>query len=204
MTQNLLRFFKRRGYFLFLPGILLGFLLSVSLIFPGSSYPEEEKKFDLQVYLTKKAALNVAFPGADAINKERKWLTDDQKKAIEEISLVEISENRFNFYVGMKDSKPMGYMLIDHIIGKSFPITFMTVLNVDGTVRDVEVMVYREPRGWEVRFPSFMSQFFGMNAQSDFRSINSLTGATLSVNAITKGVKKAAAAYKVLFLDAGN
>ena len=203
MTKYLSSFFRRGNSFLFFPVILLG-LIGTSLIFPVPSYPEEEKKFDLQVYLTKKAALDMAFPGADAIDKERKWLTDEQKTAIEKISLLEISENRFNFYVGKKSGKPMGYMLIDHIIGKSFPITFMTVLNVDGTVRDVEILVYREPRGWEVRFPSFMSQFFGMNAQSDFRDINSITGATLSVRAITKGVKKAVAAYQVLFLDAGN
>lgn len=204
MTKYLSSFFKRRDCFLFPPGILLGFLLGASLIFPAQSFAEEEKKFDMQVYLTKKAALDMAFPGADAIDKERKWLTDEQKTGIEKISLVKISENRFNFYVGKKNSKPMGYMLIDHIIGKSFPITFMTVLNVDGTVRDVEILVYREPRGWEVRFPSFMSQFFGMNAQSDFRNINSITGATLSVRAIIKGVKKTVAAYQVLFLDAGN
>jgi Na+-translocating ferredoxin:NAD+ oxidoreductase RnfG subunit len=203
MTKYLSSFFRRGNSFLFFSVIFLG-LIGTSLLFPVSSYPEEEKKFDLQVYLTKKEALKVAFPGADTIDKERKWLTDEQKTAIEEISLLEISENRFNFYVGKKSGKPMGYMLIDHIIGKSFPITFMTVLNVDGTVRDVEILVYREPRGWEVRFPSFMSQFFGMDAQSDFRSINSLTGATLSVNAITRGVQKAVAAYKVLFLDVGN
>jgi Na+-translocating ferredoxin:NAD+ oxidoreductase RnfG subunit len=202
MTKYLSRFFNRRNSLFIFPMILSG-LIGISLIFPPLSYPEE-KKFDLQVYLTKKAALEVAFPGADAIDKERMWPTDEQKTAIEDISLLKITENRFNFYVGKKNGKPMGYMLIDHIIGKSFPITFMTVLNVDGTVRDVEILVYREPRGWEVRFPSFMSQFFGMNSDSDFREINSLTGATLSVNAITTGVKKAVAAYKVLILDAGN
>jgi H+/Na+-translocating ferredoxin:NAD+ oxidoreductase subunit G len=203
MTKYFSGFLKKGKSFLFFPFLLLG-LLGASLIFPAESYPAEEKKFDLQVYLTKKEALEIAFPGADAIDKERKWLTDEQKTAIAKLSLLEISENRFNFYVGKKDGKPMGYMLIDHIVGKSFPITFMTVLNVDGTVRDVEILVYREPRGWEVRFPSFMSQFFGMNADSDFRDINSITGATLSVRAITKGVKKAVSAYKVLFLDAGN
>jgi len=203
MTKYLWSFIKREDCFLLIPFFLIG-LFGAIFVFPAESFAAEEKKFDLQVYLTKKQALDMAFPGADVIDKERKWLTDDQKKAIEKISFVEISENRFNFYVGKKDGKPMGYMLIDHIIGKSFPITFMTVLNVDGTVRDVEILVYREPRGWEVRFPSFMSQFFGMNAESDFREINSLTGATLSVNAITRGVKKAVSAYKVLFLDTGN
>ena len=203
MTKYLWSIVNRQGCFLLFSLIFLG-ILGASLIFPQESSPEEEKKFDLQVYLTKKEALEIAFPGADAIDKERKWLTGEQKTAIAKISLLEIREIRFTFYVGKKNGKTTGYMLIDHIIGKSFPITFMTVLNVDGTVRDVEILVYREPRGWEVRFPSFMSQFFGMNAQSDFRDINSITGATLSVRAITKGVKKAVAAYKVLFLDAEN
>ena len=96
----------------------------------------------------------------------------------------------------------MGYAIIDHEIGKSFPITFMVVLNVDGSVRDVEIMVYREPRGWEVRYPSFMDQFTGKNADTDYRTINSITGATLSVRAMVKGVSRATAAYKVLYLSA--
>ncbi len=201
MTKYLRSFVNRDEGLLFFLLILSGFFAAV-FFFPANSYAEEEKKFDLQVYLTKKQALDIAFPGADTIDKERKWLTEEQKTVIRKLSFVEITENRFTFYVGKKDGKPMGYMLIDHIIGKSFPITFMTVLNVDGSVRDVEILVYREPRGWEVRFPSFMSQFFGMDANSDFRNINSITGATLSVRAITKGVKKAVSAYKVLFLDA--
>jgi len=170
----------------------------------GSAPSAEEEKFDPQVYLTKKQALEIAFPGAEQIDKEVKWLTEGQKQAIEKITHQTTGESRFTYYIGKKGGKPMGYMVIDHIIGKSFPITFMVVLNGDGTVRNVEIMVYREPRGWEVKYPSFMSQFFGMNAESDFRSINSITGATLSVRAITTGVQKAVAAYRVLYLDAGN
>lgn len=159
----------------------------------------EEKEFDLQVYLTKKQAFEIAFPGADKIDKERKWLTDEQRKEIADLSHQRVDEKRLTFFVGKKNGKPMGYMLIGHRIGKSFPITYMVVLNIDGTVRDVEIMVYREPRGWEVRYESFLSQFFGRDADSDFREIHSLTGATLSVNAITGGVQKAVAAYKVLY-----
>ena len=110
MTKYFSSFFRRGNSFLFFPVILFG-LIGNSLIFPVLSHSEEEKKFDLQVYLTKKAALDMAFPGADVIDKERKWLTDEQKTAIEKISLLEISENRFNFYVGKKSGKPTGYML---------------------------------------------------------------------------------------------
>jgi Na+-translocating ferredoxin:NAD+ oxidoreductase RnfG subunit len=196
--------FMGREFYVFIIFFMFSGFLGANLIFSVESYAQDEKVLDVQVFLTKKEAFELAFPGADSIDKDRKWPSDEEKNIIADMALMEVNEKWFTFYAGKKDGKPIGYLLIDHIIGKSFPITFMTVLNMDGTVRDVEILVYREPRGWEVRFPSFMSQFFGMNADSDFRNINTITGATLSVNAITKGVKKAVSAYKVLFLDAGN
>jgi len=174
---------------------------SLIILVSSFSFAEEEKKYQLQVYLTKKQALEIAFPGADTIKKEKHWLTEDEIDAIEKLCLQKIKEIRFTFYSGIKNGKPMGYMLIDNIIGKSFPITFMTVLNIDGTVRDVEIMVYREPQGWEVRYKTFRSQFYGKDSSSDSREIHSISGATLSVNSIKIGVYKALAAYKVLYLD---
>ena len=176
-------------------GSVLGFFI------PASFSEEEEKVLDVQVYLTKKQALEIAFPGADKMDREKKWLTAEQKKAIGDLCLQNIKTNRMTFYVGKRDGIPMGYAIIDHEIGKSFPITFMVVLNVDGSVRDVEILVYREPRGWEVRYPSFMDQFTGKNADTDYRIIHSITGATLSVRAMVKGVSRATAAYKVLYLS---
>jgi hypothetical protein len=45
-----------------------------------------------------------------------------------------------------------------------------------------------------------MDQFTGTTADTDFRNINTITSATLSVQALLKGVFRASAAYKVLFL----
>ena len=174
----------------------------VSFVFLSTfAFAEEEKKFQLQVYLTKKQAFEIAFPGADEIKKERLWPTKKEIRAIEEIYMYKIYETRFTFYTGIKNGKSMGSMLIDNIIGKSFPITFMTVLNTDGTVRDVEIMVYREPQGWEVRYKTFRSQFYGKDKSSNSNEILSISGATLSVRAIKSGVYKAMAAYKILYLD---
>ena len=175
--------------------------LILQIPFTTTSFADEEKKFQLQVYLTKKQAFIIAFPEADEIKKEKQWLTSDQKLSIGELCLQTITENRFTFYLGIKSGKPVGYMLNDNIIGKSFPITFMTVLNLDGTVRDVEIMVYREPQGWEVRNKSFRSQFYGKDSSTDSRDIMSISGATLSATSITRGVYKAMAAYKVLYLN---
>ena len=175
--------------------------LILQIPFTITSFADKEKKFQLQVYLTKKQAFKIAFPEADEIKKEKQWLTSDQKLSIGELCLQTITENRFTFYLGIKSGKPVGYMLIDNIIGKSFPITFMTVLNLDGTVRDVEIMVYREPQGWEVRNKSFRSQFYGKDSSTDSRDIMSISGATLSATSITRGVYKAMAAYRVLYLN---
>ena len=125
-----------------LNNLLVFGLIIFTIAFSTFSFAEDEKKFQLLVYLTKKEAFEIAFPGADAIKKEKRWLTENETQAIEKLCLQTIKEMRFTFYYGIKNDKPMGYMLIDNIIGKSFPITFMTVLNADGTVRDVEIMVY--------------------------------------------------------------
>ena len=196
LLNNMIIPFRSRNFYLTFSFSLVSFVFLSSFAFA-----EEEKKFQLQVYLTKKQAFEIAFPGADEIKKERLWPTKEEIRAIEEIYMYKIYETRFTFYTGIKNGKSMGSMLIDNIIGKSFPITFMTVLNTDGTVRDVEIMVYREPQGWEVRYKSFRSQFYGKDTSSNPNEILSISGATLSVRAIKSGVYKAMAAYKVLYLD---
>jgi len=196
LLNNKISPFRSRNFYLTFSFSLVSFIFLSTFAFA-----EEEKKFQLQVYLTKKQAFEIAFPGADEIKKERLWPTKEEIRAIEEIYMYKIYERRFTFYTGIKNGKSMGSMLIDNIIGKSFPITFMTVLNTDGTVRDVEIMVYREPQGWEVRYKSFRSQFYGKDTSSNSNEILSISGATLSVRAIKSGVYKAMAAYKILYLD---
>jgi len=196
LLNNMIIPFRSRNFYLTFSFSLVSFIFLSSF-----ALAEEEKKFQLQVYLTKKQAFEITFPGADEIKKERLWPTKEEIRAIEEIYMYKIYETRFTFYTGIKNGKSMGSMLIDNIIGKSFPITFMTVLNTDGTVRDVEIMVYREPQGWEVRYKSFRSQFYGKDTSSNSNEILSISGATLSVRAIKSGVYKAMAAYKILYLD---
>jgi len=181
---------------LFLWVLLMAFTFGSTL--PAAS--EDERKEE--VYLTKKEAFALAFPNADQIKKEKKWLTDTQREAIGKILREEYKERRVTYYLGMdKESQPIGAMVIGNEIGRSYPITFMVVINPDGTVKDVEVMVYREPHGWEVRFESFLSQFFGRDAGDRFDDIHGITGATLSVRSMTRGVKKAVAEYQVIYID---
>lgn len=72
-------------------------------------------------------------------------------------------------------------------IGKERPITIGIVIEGD-TVSRVDILAYREPRGDEVRHPFFTRQFMGLGLTSELDlsgQIDGITGATLSVRAVT-------------------
>jgi len=73
-------------------------------------------------------------------------------------------------------------------IGKDKPITTGFVIN-RGRIEKVRVLIFRESRGWEVRYDFFTDQFDDAGLQADReldRGIDNISGATLSVNAVTK------------------
>ena len=83
-------------------------------------------------------------------------------------------------------------------IGKELPIT--TGIIIDGGVIDsLRVLTYRENRGGEVVAPAFTDQFNGVGLDDGGRlqaKIDGITGATLSVRALTR------LAAVALYLDA--
>ena len=73
-------------------------------------------------------------------------------------------------------------------IGKVKPITTGYVVN-RGKIERVAVLIYRESRGWEVRHKFFTDQFIGATVDGDYRldrGIDGISGATLSVDALTR------------------
>jgi hypothetical protein len=73
-------------------------------------------------------------------------------------------------------------------IGKEEPITVGIVIN-QNRIELVKVLAFRESRGGEVRHPFFTDQFKGAGLQDDRqldRSVDGISGATLSVRALTK------------------
>jgi hypothetical protein len=73
-------------------------------------------------------------------------------------------------------------------IGKTQPITTGIVVD-QGAIARIAVLVYRESHGWEVRYPFFTTQFKGATLSGTHqldRSIDGISGATLSVRALTR------------------
>lgn len=89
---------------------------------------------------------------------------------------------------------PVGYAIVLDEKGKYRPITFLVGTDLAFAVEGVEVLVYREDRGGEVRRERFLRQYEGKRLGDPIRThadIVNITGATISVNALNAGVRRA-------------
>jgi uncharacterized protein with FMN-binding domain len=86
-----------------------------------------------------------------------------------------------------------GVFVVDRVVGKHEFITMAVGVNANGTVKQIEIMDYRESYGYEVRDASWRAQFVGKSANSQLEldaDIKNISGATLSSKHVTDGVKR--------------
>lgn len=86
-----------------------------------------------------------------------------------------------------------GYFVVERVVGKHEYITVAIGINANGTVKQIEIMDYRESYGYEVREASWRAQFVGKSAGSPLElgaDIKNISGATLSSKHVTDGVKR--------------
>jgi Na+-transporting NADH:ubiquinone oxidoreductase subunit C len=93
-----------------------------------------------------------------------------------------------------------GYFFIDAVIGKHDLITYAVALTKDGKIRQVEILEYREAYGGEVRNAHWRAQFSGRQHGDTVRigrDIQNISGATLSCEHLTDGIRRLLATYAV-------
>ena len=87
----------------------------------------------------------------------------------------------------------LGFAAIGNVLGKDQPITFLVAIDPMDRLKDVDILVYREPYGGEVAYEPWRRQFRGKTASDSLRvgkEIRSISGATISVHAVTLGVRR--------------
>jgi hypothetical protein len=105
-------------------------------------------------------------------------------------------EERYVVFHAFRGEERLGDALLVEEIGKHRPISFVVGLRPDGTVEDVAVMAYREAYGGEVRSSRFLRQYRGKQPSDRLRThleVTNIAGATLSVEAASRAVRKAQA-----------
>lgn len=146
-------------------------------------------------YLTIDQAQRAIFPGKTFTVAPVK-LAPAQCKAIEQASGVRV----------LRDEQQVwrvsggGWFIVDEVVGKHEFITYAVGLNANGSVKQVEIMDYRETYGGEIRDENWRAQFVGKTSQSPLkldRDIKNISGATLSCRHVTDGVKRLLAFYQI-------
>ena len=134
------------------------------------------------VYQEPEAFINDVY-GQAPPKPDKLWISGDLKDAIIDIMDHDLGVLRLRYW--LKDGRSTWIL---EEIGKERPITTGIVVNND-QIKQIKILVFREIRGWEVRYPFFTDQFKGAVLTKDHeldRHIDGITGATLSVNAVTK------------------
>ncbi len=147
------------------------------------------------VYLTPEQALREAFPEAAHFEVDTLHLDTGQRQLLAKKLRQPAVDSLFVVHLAYNNKgRFLGYATIMNEKGKYEPITFVVGVDPAFRVKKVAVMVYRESRGGEVRTPRFLYQFrkkTPKDALQPGRDIVNISGATLSVRAISRGVKKA-------------
>jgi hypothetical protein len=133
------------------------------------------------VYRTPEDFIERSFPAGQPKSKAI-WITGELKNDVKEVLGHDLDRLRVRYWV---QGERTAWILDE--IGKVEPITVGVLVDA-GRIERLEILIYRESRGWEVRFPFFTDQFRGaavVRHETELdRGIDGITGATLSVRAV--------------------
>ena len=158
-------------------------LISVALAIVLASAPVAAQRGS---FLSMEEMRQRAFGGhADSLEWQTLWVSQAQRETIEQLLGHSFHSLRIR-YLGEGQRTLWKF----EEIGKEQLITTGVVVEA-GRIAAIEVMEYRESRGGEVRYPFFTDQFQGLGlapepAPALDGNIDGITGATLSVRAMTK------------------
>ncbi|MBU1100188.1 MAG: FMN-binding protein [Bacteroidetes bacterium] len=93
------------------------------------------------------------------------------------------------------------YAVLDNVMGKTQPITFLVIFDSRGMITNSSVVKYREQHGGGVKEAHWLDQFIGLNGLSEFelgKNIDSISGATISSRSMTLGIRKLSLLFNYL------
>jgi len=154
-------------------------------------------------YLTAEQAIARIFPAATGSSKQVVPIDDAAAKAIKSASGVRQRWDEQTVYRVQGADGPLGWLIVDQVVGKHEFITYAAGLTEDGHVQGIDILTYLETYGGEVREDSWRAQFVGKSAGDTLKlgkDVDNISGATLSCRNVTDGVRRLLS-LKSLVLD---
>lgn len=180
------------------PRTLLYFLAAFLLI----AVPRAEAR----LLLSQKQALALAFDPSLTVERKTAYLSMEQAERAQREGLVKIDSRVWTYYVGSSSRGVEGYAYFDTHVVRTMPETFMAALDSDGRVRFVELLSFLEPPDYEPK-PRWLDQFDGKKLEEDLmvrRAIRNITGASLTSQKLTDGIRRILAIHSLLHGEKGR
>jgi Na+-translocating ferredoxin:NAD+ oxidoreductase RnfG subunit len=143
-------------------------------------------------YLSVDAAQKAVFPEADAFQEVVVSPTPAELQAM----LAQVGQQpphgTIRIWKALRAGVPVGHFFVDEVIGRQNLITYAVGIDTAGTLRNLEIMAYRESHGGEVRNAAWRAQFDHRSELDQLRfrtDIKNISGATLSSEHVTEGVR---------------
>lgn len=153
-----------------------------------------------RVLLSQKDALALAFPEGTKVERKTAFLTDAQLAAAEKAAGGKIDSKIWTYYVGTSTAGLSGTAYFESHKVRTMNEAFMVVVNPDAAVRFVEILSFAEP-GEYLAPKKWLGQFEGKGLTEDLmirRGLRNITGASITSDAVTRGVRRVLAVHQVL------
>ena len=143
-------------------------------------------------YLGADQAAKLMFPDADAFEARSVALDAAQLQQLAAQGVRGRSAT-WAVRVARRAGTTLGFVVTDDVIGKVELISYAVGVALDGSVKQIEILSYRESHGFEIRLPAWRKQFVGKDGGAALRvgeDIANISGATLSCTHVTDGVRR--------------
>ena len=88
-------------------------------------------------------------------------MTPEQIARIEKQSGVKVLASNQRVWLAQVDGKTIGWFIIDEVLGKKELMIYGAGVTLDGKVRQIQIINYRENYGYEVKGAKWREQFVG-------------------------------------------
>jgi Na+-transporting NADH:ubiquinone oxidoreductase subunit NqrC len=157
-------------------------------------------------YLSAEQARKQLFPMATQWQEKTVRLNADQLQAVAKLAGLPARSAAWTLSHALDDKgKYLGSVVVDHVTGKFELISYAVGIDAKSTLIGIEILSYRESHGSEIRLPAWRRQFAGKTLAQPIKvdeDIAVVSGATLSCNHVTDGVRRIVA-VQTLLRDAG-
>jgi hypothetical protein len=143
------------------------------------------------VILTERAALERAFPG-QAPERRTLYLTEPQAAAVQKAARSRLPSPVVTVWESRRDGAVSGRAYLDTHVVRTMPETVMAVVDPEGRLRMALVLQFNEPSDYLPR-ERWMTTLQGKALDDELwpgRGVHEVTGATLTVRALTEAVRR--------------